>query len=106
GACARWQKKRRRISVAPALRDFTILLDELPLLVVAAIGRPLVHLRAGQGAIAVLQRLPLVVAGGAKRPLDDAGAVGGGSALNDGIEAALDAIDLVITVAGGDELPL
>src|SRR5437870_3914204 len=96
----------------------SLLLDQIPFLVVSAVGRPLVHLCAGRGArtrvfqhqaavqvdegvtaVAVQRRLPLVVARRTERPLDDPGAGGGRSALDDGVQTALDAVDLVITAA-------
>src|SRR6185369_1726850 len=57
-------------------------------------------------AIAVLHRQPLVIFGRTKCPLDDAGAGGGGGALDDGVFAALDAVDLVKAAVSGDKFPL
>src|SRR5438128_10645195 len=102
-----------------------LLFNQLPFLVGAAVGTPLVHLRArggagtrvfehqsavpvdeGEAAVAVLVRLPLVILGRAERPLDDACALRGGSALDHSIFTALHAVDLVITAVRGDKFPL
>src|SRR5581483_4390397 len=101
-----------------------LLLDQFPFLVGATIGSPLIHLRAGgrararvlehqvavavekrEAAVAVLHRPPLVVAGRAEIPLDNAGTLGSRRALDDGVLAAPDAVDAVIAAVGGNEPP-
>jgi hypothetical protein len=104
---------------------FILLFQQSPFLVAAAIGCLLIHLRAigaagtriskhkttvqidkRETAIAVRLRQPLVVTGRTERPLHNSCATRSRSALDDGVFAALDAVDLVITAAGGDEGPL
>src|SRR5581483_491497 len=102
----------------------SLLRDQVPLLVGAAVRRPLIHLRAGGragtrvfereatvqvdegiAAVAVDDRPPQIVTGGTQRPLDDARAGRGRSALDDGIETALDALELVVAAARAGERP-
>src|SRR5581483_3068377 len=101
-----------------------LLADQIEFLIRAAIGAPLVELSAlggaaagvvedeaaeaideGVSAVAVLLRLPFVVAGGVVGVLDDQGAVGLGGALHHQSEAAVDVDDLVIAAVGGDQVP-
>src|SRR5581483_4516294 len=112
------RKQKGRVVDPPRVKcqrmAITSLLEQFPFLIAAAVGGFLVHLGAGGCAgtgiaeheAAVGVGFPLVVAGGAEGPLDDFGAGRGGSALDDGVLAALGAIDLVIAAGGGDEGPI
>src|SRR5581483_11882682 len=108
------------------IKNFTAtasLLDQLPFLITAAVGSFLVHLCAGRraaagvgehqsaveveegdAAVAVGDRLPLIVTRGAEGPLDDLGAGGSGSALDDGVPAALGTVDLIVAAGSGDKV--